>query len=126
MYVHAAARRVCAAIGRAVAAHRALPMPPPYRDSALAELTQGDVWGFKRAEEALGDAEYPPTVDAADSEFYEAKWIKLKHSHRAGYGRYGSLPEFSFGHVATPEDLREYIRRNEEPIAVGEGQSSEH
>ena len=68
----------------------------------------------KDAEAALQNAEYPPTIDAADLLFAKAKWIKLKHSNRVPvYGRYRTPPQFNFGDVATLEDIQEYIGRNE-------------
>jgi hypothetical protein len=113
-YVRNATHRTYASVARMVAAGRQLPVPAPENRSVLPKISEYYSSLFREADSALGDREFPETVDASDPDFYEAVWIKIRHSMNAD--RVGLLytPQpFDFGDTVLLGDINHYLKEHE-------------
>jgi hypothetical protein len=112
--VTASLQRTYSAIARMAAANRELPLPPPTPHAAVSRLSSFHRALFDEAARALGEAEYVPATDQADSDFDQANWIKLHHSFDSWRIGITSTPlPFDFCAVATLDDVRRYLEQHE-------------
>jgi hypothetical protein len=102
-----------AAIARAVAALRNLPIPPVAPDSGLPELTGNEQHAFAVALSTLVDAEFPEATDDADRGVDEDVWLKPRQSLSV---QRHLTSRFSFGAIVSNADLVAYIRDCESRI----------
>ncbi len=95
-----------AAIARAVAARRNLPIPPVAPNSGLPELTGNERRAFAVALSTLADAEYPEATDDTQRDYDKDVWLKPRQS----LGAQSNLTSgINFGEIVSNADLVAYI-----------------
>ena len=113
-HVQKTVQRTYSALARMIAAHRQQPVPPPGEEASVPPLSQFHYGLFQEAVNRLGNAEYVKPADQSDPDFYEAEWIKLRHSYWAGrIGLEYDPRRFMYHDVVTFDELRNYILDNE-------------